>query len=295
MKKILYSLTILLSGLLFIAGVNASSFRANIVGNNTFSKDITLYVQVDKLVDFNGACNGLCGLVGNLVYDTNKIELTSISALENFDLTQGKTIVLYKSTGVKSGINILKMTFKNKSLKNNESTTITFSNITASDGDNDIKTDNATKKIKLVKKGSTNKPSIKDEVKKRDNSYLSKITISNGNLKFDKNILTYDVVVDYEITFLEINAIAEDNKAIVTGAGKHDLKVGKNVIKLTVESEDGSKRDYTLNVSREVKKIATNEDEPKKEKSFSIIPIIITIVFILVAVGIIFIGKNKKD
>ena len=140
MKKILFSLSILFSILLFMTNVNASSFNVNIVGNDTFEDEITLYMQVNDLVDFNGACDGLCGLVSNLSYDTDKIELTSISSLENFDLTQGNTIVLYKSTGVASGTNILSMKFKNKSLAKDETTTIIFSNIVASDGDKDINT-----------------------------------------------------------------------------------------------------------------------------------------------------------
>ena len=48
MKKILFSLTILLSTLLFATNVNASSFNANIVGNDTFESEITLYIQVNN-------------------------------------------------------------------------------------------------------------------------------------------------------------------------------------------------------------------------------------------------------
>lgn len=191
MKKILFSLTTLLSALLFAANVNASSFNANIVGNDIFENEITLYIQVNNLVDFNGVCNGLCGLVGDLSYDQEKIELISINALESFDLTQGKTLVLYKSTGVASGTKILSMKFKNKSLVKDETTTITLSNITASDGDKDIKTNNTSKTLTFIVKEAenndnsnnkpnnnttTNKPSSnttseKEENKKSSNNY----------------------------------------------------------------------------------------------------------------------------
>lgn len=338
MKKILFSLTILLSTLLFTTDVNASSFNANIVGNDTFENEITLYVQVNNLVDFNGACNGLCGLVSNLNYDTNKIELTSIDALESFDLTQGKTLVLYKSTGVASGTKVLSMKFKNKSLAKDETTTITLSNIVASDGDKDINTSDTSKTIKFVVKeteadnnnnnqtnnnnnnnnnsnnnttnNNNNKPSSntnnkKEEVTKSSNNYLSSITLSDGNITFDKDVLTYDVIVDYETTSIEIKANVEDDKATITGDGKHTLNVGNNVIKLTIKAEDESERTYTLNVNREEKDIVVDnevennendikDDKLEKENNY-VLPFAIISVLLIVIIVVVIIYKNKKN
>ena len=315
MKKILFSLTILLSTLLFATNVNASSFNANIVGNDTFENEITLYIQVNNLVDFNGACNGLCGLVGNLNYDTNKIELISLNALENFDLTQGTTLVLYKSTGVASGTKILSMKFKNKSLTTDETTTITLSNITASDGDKDINTSDTSKTIKFVVKennnnnnqmntnnnSTNNTTNKKEETKKSNNNYLSSITLSDGNITFDKDVLTYDIIVDYETTTIEINANVEDDKANITGDGKHTLNVGSNVIKITIKAEDESERTYTLNINREEKDIVVDTDNEvieddviEKENNYVIPIVIISVILVIGLVGFI-IWKNKKN
>ena len=334
MKKILFSLTILLSTLLFATNVNASSFNANIVGNDTFESEITLYIQVNNLVDFNGACSGLCGLVGNLNYDTNKIELTSINALESFDLTQGKTLVLYKSTGVASGTKILSMKFKNKSLTKDETTTNTLSNVVASDSDKDINTSDASKTIKFVvkenennntnnsqtnnntntntnnntsnnnttnKKPSSNKNNKKEETKKSDNNYLSSITLSDGNITFDKDVLTYDVIVDYETTTIEIKANVEDDKATITGDGKHTLNVGSNVIKITIKAEDESERTYTLNINREEKDIVVDTDNEvieddtiEKENNYVMPIVIISVILVIGLIGFV-IWKNKKN
>mgnify|MGYP000006434546 CR=1 FL=1 len=315
MKKILFSLTILLSPLLFATNVNASSFNANIVGNDTFENEITLYIQVNNLVDFTGACNGLCGLVGNLNYDTNKIELISLNALENFDLTQGTTLVLYKSTGVASGTKILSMKFKNKSLTTDETTTITLSNITASDGDKDINTSDTSKTIKFVVKennnnnnqmntnnnSTNNTTNKKEETKKSNNNYLSSITLSDGNITFDKDVLTYDIIVDYETTTIEINANVEDDKANITGDGKHTLNVGSNVIKITIKAEDESERTYTLNINREEKDIVVDTDNEvieddviEKENNYVIPIVIISVILVIGLVGFI-IWKNKKN
>lgn len=333
MKKILCTLAVLFSMLIFNQNVNASSFNANIVGNDTFEDEITLYIQVNNLTDFTGACNGLCGLVGELSYDTEKLDLTSISAMEGFDLTNGKTIVLYKSTGVVSGTNILSMKFKNKSLTKDETTTITFSNVVASDGDKDINTSDASKVIKFIVKevesnttnntnntnntntnsnnnANTNintntnkkeeKDNLKEETEKSSNSYLSSITLSTGSIKFDKDTLTYDVIVDYETTSINIKTTTLDDKATVTGDGKHSLNVGSNVIEITVQAEDESKRTYTLNVSREKENIVVKDGdnvvtkENKEEEKNYILPIIITVV--ILGVGIVLVvWKNRKN
>lgn len=330
MKKILFSITLLLSSLLFATNVKASSFSTSIIGNDTFENEIILNVQINNLDDFTGACNGLCGLVGNLNYDASKLELVSISALEGFDLTQGNTLVLYKATGIESGTKVLTMKFKNKSLVKDESTTITLSNLVASDGDKDINGSNVSKTIKYIVKetqsdnnqtnndqtsgstsGSTNnnKPTTntennKVEQPKSSNNYLSSITLSSGNIDFKKDVLTYDIIVSYEVSNIEIKANLEDKKATITGVGKHNLNVGSNTIKLTIKAEDKTERTYTLNISREEEDIVVNEEENIQEdveiKEESIEKennhiILITIISILVLGGIIIIIVRKKD
>ena len=328
MKKLLLGLFV------FVLGVNlvhASSFNVNLVGDSTFDNEVTLYVRVDDLVDFSDTCNGLCGLVGTLKYDTNKIELVSIKALENFDLTQGNNIVIYKSTGVNSGTNVMSMTFKNKSLNDGESTNISFTNITASDGDKDIVTNDVTKKIELKKEeiqepvvtpeepskpvedkpnkpSNQNKPSSinQDEEKLSDVNYLSNITLSVGNIEFDKNTLIYDIVVDYDVENILISATLEDNRATLDGDGNHSIKVGENKIVLTVKAEDGTKREYTLNIYREEKQTNIETDEnvdqstqvgAKVQSELPLIPLILGIsALIVIAVIIIyFVKKHRKS
>lgn len=300
MKKILLSLTILFSTLLFTTKAYASSLNINIVGNDTFENKITLYIQVNKLEDFNGACKGLCGLVGNLEYDKNKIELTSIKALSGFDLTEGKKIVLYKSTGVSSGTKVLELKFKNKSLSINETTTIKFSNIVASDGDKDISTTNVSKKIKLVEKESdiNDQPEIETEpeIKESNNNYLSEIKISKGIINFNKEVLTYDIIVDYQTKNIIIEAFSEDEKAKIFGPGKYSLNLGNNTVKIKVIAEDESERTYTLNINREEDGVIVDYENIliKEEENNNLIKIIIiSSVILLGIVGLIIYKKNS--
>ncbi len=306
MKKVLLNLILLLSVFAFATNVNASGFEANIIGDDTFNESITLYLQVDNMVDFSGACKGLCGLVGNLNYDSNKIELSSVKALKHFDLTQGASLVLYKNTGVANKSNIMEMKFKNKSLIKDETTKITLTNIVATDGDKDISTDDASKTIKFVNKTITNEKNIissknksTNTSKKSNNNYLSSISLSSGDIKFSKEILTYNIEVDYEISSLDIKAESENNKATITGIGNHSLNVGKNVFKIVVKAEDKSSRVYTLNVTRKEKDSSTNSDilNNKKTANDNNRTVIIVVLSIIVIAGItsIVIWKKKKE
>ena len=70
MKKVLFCIAMIFSTLAFANKVQASSFNVNIIGNKTFENEITLELQVNNLVEFSDVCNGLCGLVFDLNYDT---------------------------------------------------------------------------------------------------------------------------------------------------------------------------------------------------------------------------------
>lgn len=98
-----------------------------------------------------------------------------------------------------------------------------------------------------------NTPVIKDN--KSNNNYLSNITLSTGNINFNKEILEYNLSVLYEVKDIDITAVPEDSKSKVEISGNKELKVGTNKITILVTAEDGSKREYIINVDRK------NEDE----------------------------------
>lgn len=108
--------------------------------------------------------------------------------------------------------------------------------------------------ISIVRPNNNNNtPVIED--KKSSNNYLSNITLSTGNINFNKEILEYNVSVLYEVKDIDITAVPEDSKSKVEISGNKELKVGTNKITILVTAEDGSKREYIINVDRK------NEDE----------------------------------
>jgi len=130
----------------------------------------------------------------------------------------------------------------------------------------------------------------------------------NINEQFDENTLDYTASVPYEVENLEINATAADENAKVEIKGNNNLKVGENVITITVTptDEENEIKIYNITVIREeyVSEEPTSEFVPgaidKKDNS-NIILIILIVLFSLTIIGVaaylIFFNKkkNKKD
>lgn len=85
-------------------------------------------------------------------------------------------------------------------------------------------------------------------------NYLKDLVINSSHeisQKFDSNISNYDVMVPNEVDKLDFKFVTSDSKATVRVIGNENFKVGEvNTVQIEVTAEDGTKRIYTLNVSR---------------------------------------------
>ena len=98
-----------------------------------------------------------------------------------------------------------------------------------------------------------NDSNIDDGSVKSSNNYLSSITISAGNLSPEFYRETFEYTVDNlpeDITELEINATAEDERAHISGLGVVSLNPGENRIQIEVTAENENVREYVLIVNR---------------------------------------------
>lgn len=90
------------------------------------------------------------------------------------------------------------------------------------------------------------------------NNYLSNISLSEGTIDFDKSKTTYEIK-NINGSTIEIGANAESSYAKLSGdVGKKNLKLGLNTFKITVTSESGINRIYTLNIYRNDNRDKTN-------------------------------------
>lgn len=103
---------------------------------------------------------------------------------------------------------------------------------------------------------------IREGKKKSSDNYLKDIKLSTGKLMpdFDKNNNYYTVKVSSKTNKITIKGIPNSNKATIYYNGKKvsslkdlPLKYGDNTVVIKVVAEDGTTRDYTVNIYRESK------------------------------------------
>ena len=104
------------------------------------------------------------------------------------------------------------------------------------------------------------------------NNYLSNIILSEGTIDFDKSKTTYDVK-NINGSSIDINATLESSYAKLSGdVGKKNLNFGLNTFKITVTSEAGVNRIYTLNIYRNDNRDKTNTLSSLEIENYKISP-----------------------
>ena len=100
------------------------------------------------------------------------------------------------------------------------------------------------------------------------NNWLSSLKIDDYNINFDAGKKSgYSLEVGGDISSVNISATTVNAKATVSGTGKVALKEGNNTINVVVTAENGDKRTYTVNITRNIenkiplKSISLNKTE----------------------------------
>lgn len=353
-RYIVFALGLMLS---FVSpAVHAAGYSVYLAGGGTFTDSASLTLSVSGSASMGGACGGICGVTGVLSYDRSKIELTAASGLQGFDFTQGASIVLYKSTAAYDG-GILSLRFRNVGLASGESTTVTVSGISVTNGDTEVGVGSAARTIQYVapapspapatdssnaasdshqasnsaapsassaaqsssssgkrssdnaRKDDANKDNDSDESsddggeeekieeKKSGNASLASIELSVGEMDFDKDILSYDIIVENDTEEIVINAVTEDGKATVDGIGTFRVKYGNNEYKIVVTAEDGTEKEYIIKVYRDGAAEAIAEQE---QKILALTIVLCTVVAVIVlavvaAMGWLVIRRYKSN
>ncbi len=142
-------------------------------------------------------------------------------------------------------------------------------------------------------------------VTKSSNNNLSNIELSSGSLTFHKDTLEYHVTVENSIDKITINATPEDAKATIQGTGDFELKEGLNEIKLSVTAEDGSIKEYSIQITREelqepieiekIEEIPSNETSNNDHTLIIIIVASILVFGLLILCFFLFLRRKKQD
>lgn len=93
---------------------------------------------------------------------------------------------------------------------------------------------------------------------KSSNANLSNLGIKPHDFSgFKAATTSYKVTVPQNTETIEVYAKAQEAKATVTGTGKKKLEIGENKIEVVVTAEDGTKKTYTINITRGTQKEGT--------------------------------------
>lgn len=84
------------------------------------------------------------------------------------------------------------------------------------------------------------------------NYMLKSLSVSGYSLtpSFSMYDTSYSLIVENSVSSVTISAIAADSKASVTGTGQKALSVGNNSFAITVKSQSGTTRTYTIKIVR---------------------------------------------
>ena len=116
-----------------------------------------------------------------------------------------------------------------------------------------VSSDYLTKTKSKVEETENKDDEKEKEEEKSTNKNLSSLKVTPSGLtpEFDANTTQYTMTVGSNIDKLDIEAIAEDEKAKVEITGNEELKLGDNIIKIAVTAEDGTVRTYMITVTKE--------------------------------------------
>ena len=96
-----------------------------------------------------------------------------------------------------------------------------------------------------------NKQSKKEDIVLSGTNSLKALVIDKIDFKFSKDTLEYNLKVPFDTEKISISYELEDSSASVDGDSEVKLIVGLNKVNIVVTAENGNKKTYVLNITRE--------------------------------------------
>lgn len=217
----------------------AASASASLTGPGTVRAGDTITLT------FNLSGTNIFGASGTLSYDANQLTLTGTSqVVGNGWMVEfnGNNFVAYDNNLAKpinSSTALFTATFKVKSLSTGTAVKVSFTNVTASDGSADIAIGTVSYSATIAAPMST------------DNA-LKSLTVSNATISpaFNAGTTNYTAEVPFEVSQLNVTAVANDSKARVTVNSPNLIPNGTTNVMVTVTAENGAAKTYTIAVKR---------------------------------------------
>ena len=287
-------------------------------------QDVYIEEQITVMYSISGLeLNNIDTISGKINYNKDALELIDIYISEN-NLKKGKVqdqYFIYLLEEIQTEKPLLILLFKTKQAGNqtisitdlkavNKGILLNLNNNVHIDflvqnygtgGDGDYKESSpqiqdtkptSSRPVTLVNKISTNKATNKKEssqiittqISLNNDNYIEKLSIEGYEIKFNKNQTEYQLYIENNINELNLNIELSNPNSTYFITGNNNLKPGKNSIILTVQAEDGSTKNYTIDVNKKTsnnKKESIKNDKTKLQKTISSTVLIILILSII--------------
>lgn len=214
--------------------VKAADFNSSLGSNQVINAGDQFTVTLSV-----ANASNLMGIGGTLGYDSSKLSFVSGTGLNGYTATIGTNVVADSTVGNSGSFGFATLTFRaTGNFAIGQSTTITLTNVTGSDGTHDVS-------------GTSSSVTVTVAVPKSSNNNLSSLTVNNSLVSgFNSLNKAYSLTVNNNISSISIGATAADSKSSISGIGSYALNVYNNTFYITVTAENGSRSVYTLTVLR---------------------------------------------
>ncbi len=199
--------------------------------STTVGKDVTVSIAYSAGV-------GIGSFETTVRYDSSVLEYVSSNDAVNGGA--GVLKISYFATGTTPGKTYtVKLNFKTKATGSSNVSVAT--NLICDDNDQSLGNPSGSVTVNVQN------PSLSG------NADLTALYISSGSLSpaFSSKVTSYNIVIPNNVTVLTVSAETADKNATISVEGSKNMQVGKNVRKVIVTAPNGTKKTYTLNITRQ--------------------------------------------
>ena len=141
---------------------------------------------------------------------------------------------------------------------------------------------------------------IQEVVTFNTDNYIEKLEILGHDISFDKEKFYYEITVGHTVKSLDMEVSLSQDSSFYEVVGNEQLKEGLNEVVLMVYAEDGSRRDYVINVNKMSKDeeglVGEQAIKAKTEIKFEkITPWISVLIVIILIIGILYRLFKEED
>lgn len=221
------------SSLASVSGVGSKNLSC---GSNAFKIKVTAQSGSDKTYTLNikRDCEVSKVYLSDIVISKGTLSPSFSKTITNYEVKVDKDVDKITITGKKENSNQTisgEVTDKSLVIGSNK-ISLTVSN---SSGEKTVYT------INVIRENEKDKDS---------NTFLSSLTLSSGNITFNKNTFEYETKVLYGVRNIDVLATPESKDSKYKVVGGDGLVVGENILKVTVIAQNGDSRDYIIKVNR---------------------------------------------